>query len=63
MRVQLTELDRRDLQRHAWSMVRSLPAPRHVRLLMRDKLVMDMIPRLIEAREAEQAELQRKWAP
>lgn len=63
MRVQLTEADRRDLQRHAWNLVRHVAAPRHVRLLMRDKLVLDMTPRLIAAREAEQAELVRKWAP
>jgi len=60
MLVQLTEADRHDLRDHAWNMVRKLALPRKVRLLLRDKIVLDLIPRLIAAREKE---LTEKWSP
>lgn len=63
MQVRLTELDRKDLQRHAWELVRRLPWPRQTRILMRDKLVMELAPKLVAQREAEQQALVDKWKP
>lgn len=62
MEIRLTEVDRRDLARHARTLVN--PAlPRKVRELAVAKLVIELTPRLKAQRLREQEELIRKWAP
>lgn len=58
MQILLTETDRRDLTRHAWEAVKRLPLPRKVRLLLRDRMVLRLTPRLLAQR---QADLESKW--
>ncbi len=43
MQIIWTESDRRDFERHAWKMIKGMNAPRHVRLMFRDRIVQELM--------------------